>query len=53
MRCRCASNRADRSCSDIVVMAETLSTRKQPVIKNAAAYFGRVMKRDRGVNARR
>jgi hypothetical protein len=43
MRCRCASNRSDRSCSDIVVMAETLSTRKQPVIKNAAAYFGRVM----------
>jgi hypothetical protein len=33
MRCRCASNRSDRSCSDIVVMAETLSPRKQPVVK--------------------
>jgi len=30
-------------------MAETLSTRKRPVIKNAAAHFGRVMKRDKGL----
>jgi hypothetical protein len=25
MRCRCASNRSDRSCSDVVAMTETLS----------------------------